>query len=73
MRAARFFTEYVAAKPINRIESNNYFLLGQNQPNVVVGGVARAQFLDLRFEWKQLRQLGRQWGLIAIGAFRQTK
>jgi len=70
MKADGLFTDHVAAKPIYRIKRNNYFLLCQNQPDVVISGVARTKLLNLHFEGKQLRQLGRQLGLIASGALR---
>src|ERR1019366_8229732 len=71
MRAVGFLADHIAAKSVNGVERNNDIHICQNQPDVVVGGIARAKLFNLGFEGKQQRPFGRQLG-VATNHSRQS-
>lgn len=62
-----FLAKHVAAKSKDRIKRHDNVHIPQKQPDVVIGRFPLSKLLDLLFVGKHLRQLGRQFWLVAAG------
>ena len=72
VRADWFLTKHVAAKAIDRIKRHDDVHILQKQPDVVISSFPLTKLLDLLFVGKYLRQLGRQFWLVAAGKLLET-
>ena len=67
-----FLADHVTAKTIDRIKRHDDVHIPQKQPDVVIGCFPLTKLLDLFFVGKHLRQLGRQFWLVAAGKLLET-